>query len=159
MHGIKKVFKETYFNNINLYEKIEKHNQTTNILNKIELQELKREKLNEFYKTFKEINVNASKILQFKRMIKKFKALPQAEKLQHKRIGKKPLLKYINDIYSEYKNLQKANSNSPDEKVTSISLMDCIFKQISLNYGNIGVTDTRCFRLFASVVFNCVHHD
>lgn len=153
-------------NNINLYESLENHNKSSNLLKSVEIKELKRERLNEFYKTFREVTMNVNKEFQFKTVIKQFKELPTSEKLQHKRISKRIVQKYIHQIYTEYRNLSKEPSTSSGQRIDNASgdrgtapLMDAIFKQISINYGNVSVTDLRMFRLFASVLFNSVAHD
>jgi len=53
--------------------------------------ELKREKLNEYYKNFNEIYVNVNKEYQFKCILRTFDRMDAQEKLTHKKINKRML--------------------------------------------------------------------
>jgi hypothetical protein len=55
------------------------------------MEELRRERMNEFNKLFKEVNVGANQTNRFRRLVETFKAMGHQQKLTYKKISKKPL--------------------------------------------------------------------
>mmetsp|Transcript_21597 Transcript_21597/g.33251 ORF Transcript_21597/g.33251 Transcript_21597/m.33251 type:complete len:140 (-) Transcript_21597:785-1204(-) len=100
VNGIKKVFIESYLNNVNLFEKImHKQKGCITVLDQVNLVDLKRERLNEFYKQFSQVKVVKSKLYKFREIVSNFKVLPTSEKLTLRKIGKLLLQKHIISIY------------------------------------------------------------
>lgn len=152
MSGIKRVFVEAYMNNVNLYEKLDVNGSECSVLENLDIRALKKESMNEFNKVFKNMKTAANQSNRFKGIVEKFKALPTGQKLQHKKVGKRVLVKYIYQIYQE-KQLQKTKLNR------DISLIEAMTKHIAINYGNNNVTDSRMFRIFSSALFNAASVD
>ena len=82
-------------NNINLYDKFQSRNKDASVLDQIDIRELRRERMNEFNKMFKEVRVISNQTNRQKRVIENFKSMTHFQKLKYKKISKKPLLKLI----------------------------------------------------------------
>lgn len=73
--GIKKVFVEAYMNNINLYEEFSVGGGGATILGSIDMEELRRERMNEFNKLFKEVKVGSNQTNRLRRLVDTFKGM------------------------------------------------------------------------------------
>lgn len=77
IQGVKQVFFQAYLNDINLFEKLVKNGQRNDlsILDQLDIDQLKREKMNTFYKTFYNLHKPSNKQLLFRSYIEKFRKL------------------------------------------------------------------------------------
>lgn len=58
----------------------------------------------------------------------------------------------IKEIYNEKQSTKQKSGKD-------ISLVEAMTKHIALNYGHNNITDTRCFRVFSSALFNSSTND
>lgn len=134
--GIRKVFKDAYNKGIDM--------SALDFKDYIDMQNLKREKMNEFEKLFNGIEYS-DKQERLLKVIEEYKSFSKKKKLKYATIGKKNLIKMINQFYME------KFSNSKNHKTL---LIVSVHDQTKIKYGNDGITDKKLYRLFSS----CIYH-
>ena len=85
--------------NINLYEKLTNPNENSSILDMLNIKELKRDKLNTYYKTFASLKLDKNKVFLNKQVVQGFNDQSSVQKFRHRKIAKKALGKQISRIY------------------------------------------------------------
>ena len=102
--GIRKIFIDCYMMNINLFEQIEQNNHKTSVLDQIDIRDLKKECLNEYFRTFSQLKSSKSKQkdLYFKNLIKTFRNLRANERVKYRRFNRRKLEYKIQEIYSDF---------------------------------------------------------
>ena len=90
--------------NINLFEQIEQNNHKTSVLDQIDIRDLKKECLNEYFRTFSQLKSSKSKQkdLYFKNLIKTFRNLRANERVKYRRFNRRKLEYKIQEIYSDF---------------------------------------------------------
>ena len=76
-------------NNINLYEEFSVGGGGATILGSIDMEELRRERMNEFNKLFKEVKVGSNQTNRLRRLVDTFKGMNHQQKLTYKKMSKK----------------------------------------------------------------------
>ena len=96
--GIKKVFKEAFHKGIDL--------SSLDIKDFIDINKLKREKLNEYERIFNQLEYS-DKQERLLKVIEDYSSFSKRKKLKYATIGKKSLIKMINQFYQEKFNSTK----------------------------------------------------